>query len=378
MLAAGSAAPAPRFIRRTQLGPHEYRTNFRQLDCEVIAALVSEEAGRVTSQMSKIYLCLVNAPAGLWERDGVLRLTGREVEGKWQTAWEQLVGLTGVASATARKALLWMSEQAIIGYYAGKNGVGIRIFINRAASSVGNRPRPGEKILRLVQASPGAPRASADEAPFSDSFADLKTSEINTDPRAPEIGAREADCNFDKDLPELARTDSSPTPAPGNTRRGHDHSGGCYLDGSALVERLMRELVPHVRAATAREHERTREWFTAHALPKAIRISQRSAYDVLRAHGAVTQPRGGTRNAGLEVGRHMPELTRAETLTEDDVTSLAQSCVALLETQGQAIERTLAEMSVEGGGFLLTEDAPRVRAKAEALLRGTQEGEAHE
>ena len=145
MSATGSAAQVPRFVRRTQLGAQEYRTNFRQLDCEVISALISEEATRVTSQMSKVYLCLINAPVELWERDGVLRFTGCEKEGKWQTAWEQLVELAGVASATARKALAWMSEQAIIGYYAGKNGVGIRIFINRASSSIGRKPEVGQK-----------------------------------------------------------------------------------------------------------------------------------------------------------------------------------------------------------------------------------------
>jgi hypothetical protein len=369
MPAAGSAAPVTRFIRRTQLGSHEYRTNFRQLDCEVIAALVSEEASRVTSQMSKIYLCLVNAPVGLWERDGVLRLTGCEREGKWQTAWEQLVELTGVASATARKALLWMSEQAIIGYYAGKNGVGIRIFINRAASSIGNRHQPGKKILRLVQASSDAPRASGNEVPFSDSFADLKTLEININPLAPEIGAPENNYEFDKDPPEPAPTNQNPSPTPSDERGGNEHAGSGCINSNALVAQLTRELVPHVRSAAAREHERTREWFITHALPKAIRVSQRSAYDVLRAHGVVvTQPRGGNRNSGLEVGRHVPAAARAELLT-DDVISLAQSCVALLETKGPSVERTLAEMGVEAGGFLLPEDVPKVRAKAEDLLR---------
>ena len=175
---ASAALEVPRFVRRTQLNAQEYRTNFRQLDCEVIAALISEEATRVTSQMSKIYLCLINAPVELWERDGVLRLTGCEREGKWQTAWEQLVKLAGVASATARKALAWMSEQAIIGYYAGKNGVGIRIFINRAASSIARKPEAGQKNLRLVQASSGTPRTSPNEAAFNDSFAVLGSVDI--------------------------------------------------------------------------------------------------------------------------------------------------------------------------------------------------------
>jgi hypothetical protein len=40
----------------------------------------------------------------------------------------------------------------------------------------------------------------------------------------------------------------------------------------------------------------------------------------------------------------------------------------MLETQGRPVERTLSEMSSDGG-FLLPEDAARVRARAESLLR---------
>jgi hypothetical protein len=40
----------------------------------------------------------------------------------------------------------------------------------------------------------------------------------------------------------------------------------------------------------------------------------------------------------------------------------------MLEAQGQSIERTLSEMSVEAGGFVLPEDAHRVRESAESLL----------
>ncbi len=54
-------------------------------------------------------------------------------------------------------------------------------------------------------------------------------------------------------------------------------------------------------------------------------------------------------------------------LSDGEITKLAQSCVALLATQGQTIERTLSEMSIEAGGFLLPEDAPKIRARAEVL-----------
>ena len=109
-MSTAPATTAQRFVRRTSLEPNEYRTNFRQIDCDVIATIISDEASIVTAQMSKIYLCLINAPPCYWERDGVLRFAGEEREGKWYTAWEQLISLVGVASATARKALAWMSE----------------------------------------------------------------------------------------------------------------------------------------------------------------------------------------------------------------------------------------------------------------------------
>src|SRR5688572_31492262 len=174
------AAATPRFVRRTALGPNEYRRNFRQIDGDVISAVTSREADRVTPLISKIYLRLVHAPAEYWERDGVLRFKGELRDDGQVTAWEALCEMVGVASATARKALLWMHGQGIIGYFAGKNGVGIRIFLNRAMSSIGSRA--GQKILEFPRASSEGARTSADEAPFSDSFADLEVSDTDTNP----------------------------------------------------------------------------------------------------------------------------------------------------------------------------------------------------
>lgn len=149
------ALSTPRFIRKTQLGANEYRKNFHQLDGDAVSAVTSPEADRVTPLMSKIYLRLVSAPTKFWERQGVLRFESEVREGKQVTAWVQLRELLGVASATASKALAWMHEVGVIGYFAGKNGVGIRIFINRATSSVGTRAPQGKKfwlslLLHLV------------------------------------------------------------------------------------------------------------------------------------------------------------------------------------------------------------------------------------
>jgi hypothetical protein len=369
MSATGSAAQeVPRFVRRTQLNTQEYRTNFRQLDCEVISALISEEATKVTSQMSKIYLCLINAPVELWERDGVLRFTGCEKEGKWQTAWEQLIELAGVASATARKALVWMSEQAIIGYYAGKNGVGIRIFINRAASSIARKPESGQKILRLVQASSSASRTSPNEAAFNDSFAVLETLETDINSRAPENGADS------RTVDKIASDPTRPKPAnqlssagPNNTLE--QTSGVFALD--EIVTRLKAELEPAMqtaaRNAAAREHERTREWLENRGLPKAARVAQHEAYNVLRKYGVISESARNSR-AHAEVGRGNYVPPEPHPLTDAEIADLAGACVAMFETKGQSIELTLSEMSVEAGGYLLPDDAPRVRDHANALL----------
>src|SRR5215211_7087476 len=136
-----SAQPlqSPRFVRKTRLAHDEYRKNFHQIDHDVIAAINSPEADRVTPLMSKIYLRLISAPTECWEREGVLYFAPRDTDGHPVKASKVLYAVLGVASATAHKALQWLHGQGIIGYFAGKNGAGIRIFLNRAASSIGMR-----------------------------------------------------------------------------------------------------------------------------------------------------------------------------------------------------------------------------------------------
>src|SRR5215207_6975297 len=172
------ALSTPRFVRKTQLGPNEYRKNFHQIDREVMTTVTSSEADSVTPLMSKIYLRMVNAPERFWERDGVLRIEAEVKDEKLVKAWSVLCDLVGVASATASKALRWMHEQGIIGYFSGKNGVGLRIFLNRAASSSGVRQRrDGEKILAFPPASSGEASVSANEPAFNDPFGGLESSD---------------------------------------------------------------------------------------------------------------------------------------------------------------------------------------------------------
>src|SRR5918911_3618939 len=149
-----------RFVRKTQLSANEYHKNFLKLDEEIIAAVTSADADKVTPLMSKIYLRLVNAPDRYWEREGVLRIEAEVREEKLVKAWAVLCEMVGVASATASKAIRWMHEQGIIGYFSGKNGVGLRIFLNRAVSSIGVRQaQGGKKILAFSPASSGGHHA---------------------------------------------------------------------------------------------------------------------------------------------------------------------------------------------------------------------------
>ena len=361
------ALSTPRFIRKTQLGANEYRKNFHQIDADVIAAVTSPEADRVTPLMSKIYLRLVSAPPKFWERQGVLRFATQAGEGKPVTGWAQLCELMGVASATAHKALSWMHEVGVIGYFAGKNGVGIRIFINRAAASVGSRPQRGQKILAFSAASSGAGRASADETLFNDSFAVSEVLDTDVNPRAPKNGAEQE--RMDKIPP--APPHSFPT-QPQNFEPHHTAfrtRSAISLD--EIVSRLRVELEPAIqsaaRNAAAREHERTREWLENRGLPKAARVAQHEAYNVLRKYGVISETVRSSR-APADVGPNDYTPPEPHLLSHDEIAELAEACVAMLETKGQSIELTLSEMSADGGGFLLPEDSPRVREKAYALL----------
>lgn len=365
------ALEAPRFVRRTQLGPGEYRKNFRQVDGDVITAVTSPEADRVTPLMSKVYLRLVHAPAQYWERDGVLRFEGELCDDRHVTAWETLCEVVGVASATARKALRWMHEQGVIGYFAGKNGVGIRIFINRALSSIGTRAA-GQKILEFRRTSSHEAHTSTDEVAFSDSFADLEVSDTDVNPRAPQNGAEQT---------EVVKTGTDPQPAisrcpprGAETRERVTSRAPLQVEVPVeeIVSRLSRELGPSLesaaRRAASREHEWTREWLESRGLPKAARVAQREAYNVLRKYGVI---KGEAQSTHADVGRsHLVQ--EHQPLSDGEVEELAQACVAMLEVKGQTVDLTLSEMSTEGGGFLLPEDAPRVRAKVEALLQDSR------
>lgn len=361
------ALQAPRFVRRTRLGPNEYRKNFRQIDGDVIEAVTSPEADRVTPLMSKVYLRLVHAPARYWEREGVLRFESELRDEGHVTAWEALCEAVGVASATARKALLWMHGQGIIGYFAGKNGVGIRVFLNRATSSIGSRA--GQKILEFRRTSSGEARTSAGEAAFSDSFADLEVSDSDLNPRAPKNGAEQTEVVAKPPDPHPVRPRHSPQSVGMENVPSPQTALWVEVPVEEIVSRLKHELEPSLqsaaRRAAAQEHERTREWLESRGLPKAARVAQREAYHVLRKYGVI---KDAIQSSGANVGRSIPVEFERQSLSEVEVEELAQACVAMQEAQGKSAEVTLSEMSTAAGGFLLPEDEPRVRQKVKSLI----------
>jgi hypothetical protein len=363
------ALESRRFVRKTQLAPGEYRKNFHQIDRDILAVVTSAEADQITPLMSKIYLRLVNAPDKYWERDGVLRIAAELRDEKLIKAWAVLCELVGVASATASKAMRWLHEQGIIGYFAGKNGVGLRIFLNRAVSSIGMRPAQGnKKILAFAPASSDGAPTSANEPAFKDSFAVLESSDIDINPRAPKSGADNA--RVDKTSSEPSQHTSHSSHLNPNPNAAPSQAPG-VISLDEVITRLRTELEPTlhaaVRQAAAREHERTREWLENRGLPKAARVAQHEAYNVLRRYGVIGESTHNSRShAGIDCGE-LPAQT-SHPLTHEEITELAESCIALLEVHGQAIERTLSEMSSEAGGFLLPRDAIKVREKANALL----------
>jgi len=210
-------------------------------------------------------------------------------------AWEHLRHHLRVSSETVNKALSWMHNEGIIGYSAFKNGVGIRIFLNRAASSVGvraaSRVSGEQKVLRFPHASAGESSASVTEIPFRDcSF----KNDLDKDYKSgePKDGADKSTVCESQFLP-TSRTQPQLIPPNRSGEVKVSSSPSKVVSMSEIVERLQREIelcmktaaVQAAAQAIAREAARTREWFETKALPKAVRVAQSETYNLLKKLG---------------------------------------------------------------------------------------------
>jgi hypothetical protein len=414
-----TALQTPRYLRQTQLGPNQYQKNFCQLDHDILDALASPAAAAVTPSMCRIYLRLRRAPHHYWERTGVLHLRGEERAGQWVSAWRQLCELVGVASATANKALRWLHEQGIIGYFAGKNGVGIRIFFNRAANSIGQRPgtatppvraaRPGappaprvpsggQKILPFPRASTPETPASAVEAPFKDEGLEKSLDAEIDSPAAsrsreaapaPSGGTHITSENLPPQPPVAAVVVEFPAAKdafavpPAND----PHTAQTLLETMAqmlaqtrreLAFRLEQQLQQAVGQATQREAARTRQWFEERALPKAVRVAQRETYQLLRRHDGLREQERAAR-AALQVGRQgqgreacvpaktVPDKAASAALTAAQITDYAEICATQWALHRQPVSVTLQCFGEDGSG-LTAGAARRVQAEATRLI----------
>ena len=242
---AFTASSTPRFLRRTSLEANEYRTNFRQIDCDTLSCLISEEARRVSHSMPHVYLALLNAPSDFLEREGVLRFTGADKEGKGRlTAWKQLCRLTGVANSTLSKCVDWLNANGVIGYCAYRNGVGIRIFLNRAAKS--DAKRSAGRTVNVSHTPSDSSPAPANGAPFK------------------EIGSRKHLENVIIDAPNGATT-LLPLETSNQT-----------------IARAVKDISSIITTTCSREAALTREWLEKAGIPKAVRVAQHEAFSVLR------------------------------------------------------------------------------------------------
>jgi hypothetical protein len=370
---SGESLPTRRFIRKTQLGPNEYRKNFRQIDDDVIAMITSTEADAVSPMMSKIYLRMLKAPAKYWEETGVLRFEAEVREGKLITAWVVLCELLNVSSATANKALKWMHKSEIIGYFSGKNGVGLRVFLNHASSSVGTKRASAEKkILPFSPALSGEAPASTNEAGFNGDIHVSEILDLDKNTSAPQDGAdNDARGKLSSDQKHRHPKDIEIPSARTRIDISHAQEPAPFsLD--EIVMRLKSELEPALRTAAvraaAREHEQTREWLENRGLPKAARVAQREAFNVLRSQG-VFKDLGRRAQTDLLVGQHNNASPKPKPPLTDRIKEVADICVSMLESHSQAIDVTLAEISAGAGGYLMADDVPKVRELAESLAR---------
>ena len=318
MIAAlASPGLAGRFVRRTTLAENEYRTNFKQIDNDIIQTLTSREARQVTPLMATIYLSLLAAPLTCWEREGVLHFVGEDRLNESLTAWEQMRALTGVANSTLSKALSWMHEQAVIGYDARANGVGIRVFFNRASASI--RPKAAQKNLRLVPTPSAASPTPSNGIAFKETCSE-KILEI--DFRADARGAISK-----KSVASPAEQGSTALTKPVLHLVTEPTNQPLEPAPNPLPQQMTAELRREIATAVQRETAETKTWLDKFGLPKAARVAQRETYDLLRSLGVIN-------NKTADPGRAQPDTVGAgqrNTEHREALTHFLRECSSALQ-----------------------------------------------
>jgi hypothetical protein len=104
-----------------------------------------------------------------------------------------------------------------------------------------------------------------------------------------------------------------------------------------FVNRIHRIVEGTIVSACGKEAARTREWFERTGLPKAARVAQREAYNVLRAHGLIEK--SNSRGALVGSGHKGGEVASAESREET-----VRLCVELATTvHGVGLDEFLDE-----------------------------------
>ncbi|MBS1807454.1 MAG: hypothetical protein JST84_04605 [Acidobacteria bacterium] len=285
--------------------------------------------------MPSIYLRLRRAPTDFWEREGVLRFVGSVEEKTPSTAWDQMRKITGVANSTLSKALSWLHEKGVIGYAAHKNGIGIRIFFNRATNSI--RSREPQKNLRLVPTPSSNLPAPSNGVPFNEenSKRDLDNIHDSAPKRGEQIGAG-------NEAEESDNVKNSPAPRPGlqlvpnPTTRPEETI--------PFLNQAIKELKCEVSNIVKREIRATQDWFYDKAIPKAIRVAQRETFNLLRNMGVQQSKQSsdvGKYVAAEEQGN--PNEALAQTLVELGATMKTFAASA----ENTSIQSVLQSVSLE-------------------------------
>src|SRR5262249_54736170 len=160
------------------------------------------------------------------------------------------------------------------------NGVGVRIFINRASSSIRRR---GQKILRLVPTPSNLSLAPRDGAPFKESsFRKNLDTDINprAHPRAATMPSLAKSSSLGGSHPPASKQNIAPAAVLPSAQFDFGQVLGMFK--TELQSVLTSVFNDAVASACRKEAALNREWFEERGIPKAVRVAQHEAFGVLR------------------------------------------------------------------------------------------------